>query len=147
MKDLGLTEQQQFDVLGGLEAILLQVFFNLLTARQGGPVLCRNTAAHLETVLHRAPLEGQDQRCWGDGLRRSNAPIGREWWPCSRSSWAREAERADAAHAFTDSDPFSPPGEHRAGQLACNTNVNRSHPEHPKKQPTKPLLLLLLSKW
>ena len=41
-----LTEQQQFDVLGSLDAILLEVLLNLLAARPGCALLGAHGAAH-----------------------------------------------------------------------------------------------------
>lgn len=41
-----LTQQEQLDVLGGLDAVLFEVLFDLLAAGQGRPLLRRRSAPH-----------------------------------------------------------------------------------------------------
>ena len=41
-----LTQQEQLDVLGGLDAVLLQVLLDLLAAGDGRPLLRRRSAPH-----------------------------------------------------------------------------------------------------
>lgn len=41
-----ITKEQQLDVLGGLNAIFFEVFFDLLAARQSGAFLGRRSATH-----------------------------------------------------------------------------------------------------
>lgn len=75
-----LTKQQELDVLGRLDTILLEILLDLLAAGQSGPLLRGHGAAHLATrCLHKrhphalllSPAEQQQQR--GQGAAPSPA--------------------------------------------------------------------------